>query len=343
MTIKIITKTMSTMAVTLALMTGCSATQESNSPPNNKPASQTELATLYDFYLIDSETKQPISIQQLAKKLNQTDVIFIGELHSHQASHLLQMQLLNALYQQDNKISLSMEQFTRDAQEVVSKYVNNEYGESTLIDKGNAWDNYKGSYRPLVEFAREHQLDVIAANSPAMHVRCVGREGIDVLQRLDDKEKQFSATDIDLENKDYQQKFYEFLESAGSSHGQTNEQMKARMRNIFAAQLLRDATMAESIAKQMQLKPDGKVIHINGTFHSDNGLGTVAELKRRMPELTIAIISPEMKTADGELDFEKGNYLYVIKSLPDRFKDKELEAESTRKLIGQRMKEKCEI
>src|SRR5690554_7260780 len=50
-------------------------------------------------------------------------------------------------------------------------------GETEMLEDANVWVNYKASYRPLVEFARQHQLPVIAANAPAVTVRCVGREG----------------------------------------------------------------------------------------------------------------------------------------------------------------------
>ncbi len=40
-----------------------------------------------------------------------------------------------------------MEQFTRDSQEVLDKYLSGAYGEATLMKDGNAWPHYKGSYR----------------------------------------------------------------------------------------------------------------------------------------------------------------------------------------------------
>jgi len=50
----------------------------------------------------------------------------------------------------------------------------------------------------------------------------------------------------------------------------------AMVRRFFDAQCVRDATMAESIARALDA---GRfVLHINGGFHSDAGLGTVQRL-----------------------------------------------------------------
>lgn len=79
---------------------------------------------------------------------------------------------------------LSMEQFTRDAQPLMDDYLTGKIGEQYLIQKANAWPNYESDYRPLVEFAKSQQLPVIAANAPKPIVRCIGRVGIDYLDRL---------------------------------------------------------------------------------------------------------------------------------------------------------------
>ena len=53
-------------------------------------------------------------------------------------------------------------------------------------------------------------------------------------------------------------------------------------------------TMAESIAEAIAAREPGEaptVVHWNGRFHSDFGLGTVERLKRRMPHLNIAVVS----------------------------------------------------
>jgi len=347
-------KILASLNLTLALavilfISGCVAHPAlTESSQQTTQISNQPLTNLYDYDVIDSKTHQQINVQTLAEQLKDVDVIFMGEFHSHQAAHKLQLDLLQALYNQNPKLILSMEQFTRDAQPILDGYLAGKYGERTLIDEAKAWDHYKGSYRATVEFAREHQIPVIAANAPAMFVRCVGKKGVVVLSNLPEEKKSWSARELDLENELYKAKFMSFMKGAGMSHGQSPEVAKKRMMNTYAAQLLRDTTMAESIADAIKKYPNRQVIHLNGSFHSDAHLGTTAVLETMQPDLKIKVMSPVMvedaaMPMAAEDDYTQGDYIYLLKELPPRFLDEEKEAASIRKLIGDRMKKKCEL
>ncbi len=306
------------------------------------------LKTLYDYQVIETQTKKPVSILQLARQLKNSDVIFIGEFHTHQASHKLQMDLLQALYHQNPDLVLSMEQFSRNVQPIINGYLAGKYGEETLFDEADAWKDYKGSYRAVVEFAREHHIPVIAANAPAMFVRCVGMKGVNILNSVPPQKRGWSARELDLKNQKYKAKFLAFMKESGRNHGQTEAEMKKRQLNTYAAQLLRDTTMAESIVLAKKKYPNRQIIHLNGSFHSDNHLGTVAVLEATHPELSTTVISPIM-VDDGvsseipKQAWSQGDYLYRVKSLPERYLDKEKQNTAIRKLIKKRMSEKCEL
>jgi len=306
------------------------------------------LNTLYQYVVINSKNKQVISVAKLADELKSTDVIFMGEFHSHQGAHKLQLDLLQALFKQNPDIILSMEQFGRDAQPVLDGYLAGKFGENTLIDDAEAWAHYKGSYRAIVEFAKDNKIPVIAANAPAMFVRCVGRKGVDVLSSVPEEQQSWSARTLDLENEKYKAKFMSFLSDSGSKHGQTEEVAKKRMMNTYAAQLLRDTTMAESIDQALKKYPNHQLIHLNGSFHSDSHLGTAAVLETMQPDLVTSVMSPVMveepqKPAAADEQYAQGDYLYLLKAMPERYIDKEKLNASIRKLISERMKKKCEL
>ncbi len=64
---------------------------------------------------------------------------------------------------------------------------------------------------------------------------------------------------------------------------------------FYFAQCLKDETMAESIARAHAAGAAGGkrplVVHFNGAFHSDYGLGTAERVKRRLPGKRIVVIS----------------------------------------------------
>jgi len=77
----------------------------------------------------------------------------------------------------------------------------------------------------------------------------------------------------------YADKFTETMSGMGGSHGPAMD--PAMLRRIYEAQCTRDDTMAESIHRAMTT--GSVVLHINGGFHSESGLGTVARLQWRRP------------------------------------------------------------
>ena len=306
------------------------------------------LKSLYDYQLVNSATHKRININNLVSGVRNKNVIFLGEFHTHQASHKFQLDFLQTLYKQNPNIVLSMEQFSRDSQSIVTGYLEGAYGEETLIEEGDGWADYKGSYRAIVEFAREKNIPIIAANAPSMFVRCVGKEGVSFLHRISKEQSQWASKKLDLENEKYKAKFMSFIKASGRSHGQTNDVATKRQMNTYAAQLLRDTTMAESIADGLQNFPNQQIVHLNGSFHSDSRLGTVAVLETTVPNVKISVISPLMVKAtdirsisDDELN--QGEFLYLVKPLPERYLDKDKEMEAITKLIRKRMKNECEL
>jgi len=240
----------------------------------------TTVGSFYDYQLY-SPTKQPISLQALPSEILDADVILIGEWHTHSAVHRFQTELLEQLAQQKD-IALSMEQFSRDKQAIVDSYLAGEIGEQTLIKSGNAWPNYESDYRPLVELAKQHKLDIIAANAPKPIVRCIGRQGISYLDKLDSQQRALLAKEIDTSASPYKDKFM-----ASMHHGEPEQTEKQ-----FAAQITWDETMAESITRYLDANPSAQMLHIAGKFHTEQGLGTKASILKRNPNLSIVVISP---------------------------------------------------
>ena len=316
------------IALSLSL-TACVSvpSSESNSVQNSTPASTpTQLAKnnqtttvhrlvhAYSRILVDPHNKQVINLDTLVSQLKESDVVFIGEFHGNQASHLLEMALMAKLYQQRPQQVLTLEMFNRDQQAILNRYLDGEIGEKYLINEAHTWPNYAGSYRPMIEFAKEHFIPVIAANASGDIVRCIGQNGQTYIDLLPAQEKRWIAERPFINNADYQQKFYDFLD-------EVRHVSEKRKQSSYSAQLARDNTMAESILKALQDTPEAQVIHLNGSFHSEEYLGTVAMLKQRRPDLNIAVISPvrvenpeDVKWSTEELAL--GDYVYFIRPQP---------------------------
>ncbi len=304
-------------------LSGCSSIIE----PHSSLSSST-VETFYDYQL-STPNQQNIDLSSFTEQLKSADVILIGEWHTHPAVHRFQTDLLRSLYQQNQNVALSMEQFTRDKQTVINQYLNQEIGEQTLITQANAWPNYESDYRPLVEFAKTNQLDVIAANAPKDIVRCIGREGIGYLNKLPADQREWLASSILLEESPYKRHFL-----ASMHHG-----TEAQNLNQYAAQVTWDETMADSIVEYLSMHSGSQLIHIAGKFHIENGLGTAASILARAPQLNVVIVTPI--DVNQTIKSDSTDYQLLVLPPPTRFVKKENMAASFKQLKDRNSDLRC--
>ncbi|WP_105903123.1 ChaN family lipoprotein [Vibrio gangliei] len=271
---------------TALLLNACSSSNTVSDSPT--------VSSFYDYQLY-SPQQQPLTLEQWAHTAKEADVILVGEWHTHAGIHRFQTEALQQLIKQSKKpVALSMEQFSRDTQAVVDEYLKGEIGEQTLIAQGNAWPNYESDYRPLIELAKTAQIDVIATNAPKPIVRCIAKQGLSYLDKLDSDQRATIAKKIDLEDSPYKAKFM-----ASMHHGQPSQHI-----NMYASQLTWDATMAESIVRYLSQHPGTTVLHTAGKFHTENGLGTAAQIHKLNPNLKVMMVTPVEQVSEQSSDYQ---------------------------------------
>src|SRR5262249_6931019 len=91
---------------------------------------------------------------------------------------------------------------------------------------------------------------------------------------------------------------------------------------MYRAQCAKDDAMAEGVADYLATNPHRQplVIHCNGNFHSDYGLGTAARLAQRAPLAQAAVVSmiavPDVARADVTNERMRAHYLLVVPAPP---------------------------
>ncbi len=232
------------------------------------------------------------NLTSIEKDFLKSDVLVIGEEHDDKIGHQFKLELIKFLSSK-NELILSMEMFETDQQIVLNEYLNGFIDEKTFQNDLKLWANYE-DYKPIIEFAKEKKIPVIAANAPRRYVRILSRKGFSELEKLTEESKIYLPSLYMIENfrdKNYEKKILESI----SAHGKMSEQSLAQM---LLAQNLWDASMSEQIYKKKQNK---KIIHINGRFHSDNRMGVVYRLEKMgLKVLTISLIQNE-KDAKSDL------------------------------------------
>lgn len=253
---------------------------------------------LYKIY--STAAHKEISLVELITAAGSAQVVFFGEEHNDSVAHVLQLEVFKGLHSIHGKgLALSMEMFQTDVQPVLDEYLAGWITEKNLNTDARPWKNYK-DYRPLVEYAKENELHVLAANAPSRYTNRVTRQGLESLRQLPKQSKKLLAPlPIDTLRGRYYEKFIGLL---GGHEGMGN--MK-----IYQSQSVWDATMAWQIAQLAKKREVKQVLHLNGRFHSDEKLGTYAQLQAYAKKLKLLNIASFSDAQFDHPQWEKWQHL----------------------------------
>jgi uncharacterized iron-regulated protein len=232
-------------------------------------------------YVIFDKDSRKSNFGEVFSAARNTDIVLFGELHNNPISHWLQLELAMALHKGQNRtLVMGMEMFEADDQIKIDEYFAGLIAERNFRQDARFWNNYNTDIRPLVEFARENHLRLVATNIPRRYAALVNREGFEGLEKLTADALQFVAPlpvayDAELPG-------YKAMLEMGGMPAHANQ-------NFPKAQAVKDATMAFFIHKNMN--KDNLFIHYHGTYHSNNYEGIMWYLKQLDASRRIVTIS----------------------------------------------------
>ncbi len=274
--------------------------------------------TTKDYKFYDSATEKSLSLNEMTDKLVNYDVVFFGEFHDDSLIHSVESKILSFLYAKKKNMAISMEMFERNVQNVVDSFLTDNLNEKKFLKNSRAWPNYMSNYKDIVDFAKINNLDVLAANVPRRYASLISKKGEVALNTIPENEREFIAKKLKVLDNEYKKNFIETM--IANMKGNNSKRMPMMMKNfdnIYAAQCLKDDTMAESISIYLQNNPETFIIHFNGNFHSEYHLGTANKLKLLNSNLKIAVISPIYFDDGKEIHFipeakNSGDFLLIL-------------------------------
>lgn len=244
----------------------------------------------------DAKSGKELTVAQLAQKLAKYDVVFFGEYHDQSEIHKSEIDLLEALHKiKGEKLVLSMEMFEVDNQEKLDSFLAGQLNEADFMATSRPWPNYQTDYAPLVNFAKEQNMPVVAANVPRFLAAHVAKNNASAAG-IEEQYKKWLPKATYAPEGAYKDKFYAQMSSPAAPMKMPPQRLAA----VYAAQCLKDDKMAESIAAFADAHQNMQILHINGCFHSDAHLGTAQKLEALRPELKVAVITPLERKQKGE-------------------------------------------
>jgi len=252
-------------------------------------------------YTVFTKDGKKASYDDIIEAARKADIVFVGELHNNPISHWIELEITGDLFlEKGSDLVLGAEMFERDDQLIIDEYLAGLYEADKFEPEVKLWKNYKTDYKPLVEFARNHDLPFIATNIPRRYASMVNKGGFEILDSLSNEALNYVAPlpmPYDPEIKSYK----DMMEMGG---GHATE-------NLPKAQAAKDATMAWSILEHYS---NGKLfIHYNGSYHSTIFEGIIWYINYYRPGLKIVTVETVTQEEINKLDDEnKGAATFIV-------------------------------
>lgn len=238
------------------------------------------------------EPGQMDELQDLIPRLADKRVIFIGESHDRYEDHLNQLGVIQGLHAQGRDLAIGMEFFQQPFQPYLDAYIAGEIDEVELLRKTEYFERWRYDYRlyrPILRFAREQGIPLIALNIERELTEKVGAGGIDSLSTED---RARIPAEFDRDNAEYRKA----LKLVYDMHPQRD----GNFEHFLDAQLLWDESMAERAADYLREHPDKTLVVLAGVGHVEYGHGIPDRVVRRIQAPSVILINGRMRPIDGE-------------------------------------------
>jgi uncharacterized iron-regulated protein len=272
-------------------------------------------------YRVFTGAGDPASIDDIVAEMERYQVVFVGETHDDPTGHMLEAELLGRAYaaygapgandRAPRPVALSLEFFQRDVQPILDEYLAGLITEKSFRNDSRPWPRYETDYRPLIEFAKENGVPVIAANAPRRYTTRVTMHGRESLNDVSPEARaSLAPLPYGQPSEAYREQWIEVImevmEEEGTKcglpipqHEEGEEAVQARapvgshdnMGNQLHSQVLWDATMAYWISEFLAQQPDALVLHMVGGFHVARGTGTPEHLEAYRPGTSRMIVA----------------------------------------------------
>ncbi len=257
-----------------------------------------------DVAIIKPVSAKRVDWSELLSKIHEADIILLGEQHDHAVGHAVQLAVVEDVMDTYPNSILALEMLERDEQILIDDYMEDFIDDETFEKLTNSknWGasgGWSAWYQPIIDAAKSRGGGVVGANAPRRYVRIARIDGYEKIDELTGSRRGYIDYPEELSGGRYRQRFWELGEKMRGDEGSEEESPEIDvsvidpddpMLPVFRSQQAWDATMAQSVVNAHP-SGDRKVILLVGQFHVEYDGGIVQELRNRMPEAKILVVS----------------------------------------------------
>jgi len=214
-------------------------------------------------------------LSSIIKRLAEDRVVYVGETHDRFSHHLLQLEVIRQFHQLSPKMAIGLEFFQQPFQSALDDYIAGRSTEAEMLLSTEWYDRWRFDYRlyrPVMNYAREHKIPLVALNVPRELIERVSAVG---LAGLDENERGQLPEQMDSDDERYRERIMSVYQSHPKSEASSFER-------FLEVQLAWDEGMAEQIVRYLQANSASSMVVLTGTGHLMHGTGIPNRVNRRM-------------------------------------------------------------
>ncbi len=247
----------------------------------------------YQLYSLESGERKPL--KKSAEKLKEYRLILVGELHTNEEHHRMQLAVIRTLHEAGAEVAVGLEMFRYDSQKYLDLWIAGKIapGDFLKIYYDN-WNYPWEAYSMIFNYARENGIALVGLNVGREITQQVARKGFESLSEKQKGKLEGVTCRVDEE-------YMDFIRSAFGDHGHGN----LKFEYFCQAQLVWDNIMAIRALEYLQANTDAVMVVLTGNGHAFKP-GIPAQIKSRseLPHLVIlpetpGYITPETITAES--------------------------------------------
>ena len=239
--------------------------------------------TVANLRVVKLEQTSPLA--QIIEQIDTARVILVGEMHTRLDHHLVQLEILKLLYQKSPKLAIGVEWFQRPYQKHLDAYVAGEISEQEMLHLTGYFERWRYDYRlyrPIMQYAHEHKIPVIALNASQELSHALSKSGFYVLPA--ELKGQLPGS-YDWSDKEYEQNLRNVFDEHPDYPGEFED--------FLRGQLTWDESMAERAAQYLDKNPESRLLILAGSGHIMYGSGIPNRIKRRIDVEQVSILLSE--------------------------------------------------
>jgi uncharacterized iron-regulated protein len=238
-----------------------------------------------------------VTFGRMIDDLEGVNLVFIGELHDHEADHQAQLEIIRALFESDVQLAIGLEMFQKESQSSLDQWVEGKIGESEfqkIFDRN--WGMWP-LYEPIFRYARENEIPMVGLNLSREITGQVASKGFSSLSPAQLSRLPTGVTCT------VSPAYRDFIQRALKGHFHSQNTFS----HFCEAQMLWDSVMAQNLLAYLRAHPGRTVVVLAGAGHAwkfgiPNRIREQSDFSFRviLPEIPGRITAENITPAEGD-------------------------------------------